>query len=214
VIHLSDEWGQSPEFSDIALCTPLYIRQYSHASYEDTNPPAIQIPLGYMHGMLGADTSLTVTTPRIDERTYEWAFVGALKHDRAHMVATFKARLGHMKGIHTNGLTPPEMYDIYKKAVFVLSGRGNVTLDCFRIYEAIIAGAIPVIVGSEEEIGATFRYAAGRIPCVYATSWEGAATKCAALLSAPGQLQNMQDELRVWWKSQIAYLREKILSIQ
>ncbi len=36
------------------------------------------------------------------------------------------------------------MFEKYKEAKFVLSGRGQLNLDCFRIYEAIIAGALPV----------------------------------------------------------------------
>ena len=40
--------------------------------------------------------------------------------------------------------------NIYSQSIFVFNGRGNVFLDCFRLYEAIIAGAIPVIVGEKE----------------------------------------------------------------
>eukprot|EP00170_Pyropia_yezoensis_P005769 contig_23458_g5787 len=41
-------------------------------------------------------------------------------------------------------------------AAFVPNSHGNVVLDCFRLYEASMAGAIPVIVASAAEFRTNF----------------------------------------------------------
>ncbi len=50
------------------------------------------------------------------------------------------------------------MFDVYNDSIFIPNGRGNFTLDCFRIYEAILSGCIPVIVGKNEELDTIFYY--------------------------------------------------------
>ena len=68
------------------------------------------------------------------------------------------------------GTTPEETYG---GAIFVPIGRGFDTLDCYRIYEACAAGAIPIIVGTPAELTATFgRFAAGGPFANAATDWE------------------------------------------
>ena len=46
--------------------------------------------------------------------------------------------------IHDAGLSPIQMREIYLSSRFVVVGRGQSNLDCYRIYEAIICGAVPV----------------------------------------------------------------------
>lgn len=61
--------------------------------------------------------------------------------DRAFALAVFSA---WKPFVHDAGLTPIQMRNIYLDSKFVLIGRGQSNLDCYRIYEAIIAGAVPV----------------------------------------------------------------------
>ena len=55
-------------------------------------------------------------------------------------------------------IKPYELFDLYRESLFVPIGRGNISLDCFRIYEAIVAGAIPVMCGTNQEIEMTFNF--------------------------------------------------------
>ena len=52
----------------------------------------------------------------------------------------------------------------YRSAYFVPIGRGFVSLDCFRVYEACASGAVPIVVGPLDELIETFShfYAATR----------------------------------------------------
>jgi hypothetical protein len=98
-------------------------------------------------------------------RPLNWSFIGTTRgrKERAHAISVFSSWLNHtvdgkqifpalffdlalIRWIGTNiaGLTPPQMLEIYKQSKFVVIGRGQANLDCFRIYEAIIAGALPV----------------------------------------------------------------------
>ena len=211
VIHLSDEWGRTPEFNDIAYCTKLYFRQYHHANYdiatESGGPAPIQIPLGYMSG-----ASATGDLKPAAARKYPWSFIGNMKHDRQTMVSTFTALISG--GVIRNGLSPEAMHDIYRESIFVPSGRGNVTLDCFRIYEAIIAGAIPVIVGTDEEVRATFEYGGDVPPFITAHTWDAAATRCKKMLEDTPALEKMQRDLQAWWNKQLESVQQKIRTIE
>jgi hypothetical protein len=214
VIHLSDEFATAPEMTDIAYCTPLYLRQYMHADYPQYENMH-QIPLGYMSGMLGGLSSIdaVTTVPVVSDRKYPWAFIGNPKQDRSKMIATFDRAIPN--GYTATGKTAREMYTIYRDTIFVPSGRGNCSLDCFRVYEAIVSGAIPVIVGPEAELAVAFEYSGKRPPCIYAETWEDAALRCSALRcsAAKGQLETMQADLRTWWQGQIDDIRKKIRNL-
>ena len=100
--------------------------------------------------------------PRMQDRSLQWAFVGRLKQDRRTMVDAFSFALN--ESYHISYDSPPaEIWDVYRNAKFVPNGRGNVILDCFRLYEASLAGAVPVVVRSWSEIRVTFYYG-GDIP--------------------------------------------------
>ncbi len=89
-------------------------------------------------------------------------------------------------------------------------------IDCFRIYEAIIAGAIPVIVADQREIDATFNYMYKNIApphsmhIVTAANWMVAAERCKSLLADANGLQTlqaMQAANAEWWVSVVTTLR-------
>jgi hypothetical protein len=210
VIHLSEEFGIFPEYLQIAALTPLYIRNYNHAAYAGyvtLHPRALQIPLGYITGTLGGKRSEEIGPRKpLSDRTIRWAFIGNMKQDRAEMCAAFRARLGN--GFTGTGMSPHDMYGIYSNTVFVPVGRGNVTVDCFRIYEAVVAGAIPVIVGTPEECRVVFAYGGNPPPFLFATSWSAAADAAAEMTSS--ECADMQERILGWWKSRLVATRKAI----
>jgi hypothetical protein len=88
------------------------------------------------------------------------------------------------------------------------AGRGHVTLDCFRVYEATIAGAIPIVVGPIAEINHAFYFDGEQPPFLYASSWEGA-LKAAMKMSA-AEIDAKRAELVRWYINRINYIRRKI----
>jgi hypothetical protein len=106
---------------------------------------------------------------------------------------------------------PCKCFNIYNNSIFVISGRGNVSLNCFRIYEAIVAGAIPVIVGSIDEINNTFNFNNKLPPFIYDETWENVVIKCNDLLKNYEKLQEIQDNLLSWWKNEIIHINKLII---
>jgi hypothetical protein len=106
---------------------------------------------------------------------------------------------------------PQKCFEIYNNSIFVICGRGNASLDCFRIYETIVAGAIPVIVGSNKEIENTFYYNNNIPPFIYDDTWEKVVVKCNDLLNNYEKLQEIQNNLLLWWNNQILFINNLII---
>jgi hypothetical protein len=102
------------------------------------------------------DVALFAANILSSQRRYNWSHVGELggHGDRQKAMHIFSAWNTHKKG----RMHKEEMFELYMQSKFVPIGRGQKSLDCFRIYEAIIAGAVPIVVASDVEIKATFSY--------------------------------------------------------
>jgi hypothetical protein len=77
------------------------------------------------------------------ERTNNWSFIGAMQGhpERKSAIEIFEKWIPFETSYGKNSV---EMRNIYNNSKFVLVGRGQANLDCFRIYEAIVSGSIPV----------------------------------------------------------------------
>ena len=209
IIQCSDEFGNDPRWLTLANDTKLILKQYNHRLLNITNHPKIlQIPLGYMKNIFFQKESLEISVKPIKDRLLTWSFCGTVNKDRDEMLTVFKKWLP--THAHRFNLPPQDMFDIYKNSIFVPNGRGATSLDCFRLYEAILAGAIPVAVGSEEELNTTFSYNGDRPFFVFAKDWIEAVKLCTTLLKSPDLLQKLQEELIAWWKRHILEIREHV----
>jgi hypothetical protein len=205
IIHCSDEWGNKPEFDELANNCRLYLRQHRHAHYPKRDIVKV-MPLGYGVGMFKGKWSDTIIKPS-HLRKQAWSFVGNIKSDRDEMIKAF-AQLGD--GFYGNA-EKDDMRDIYLDSKFVPVGRGNVSLNCLRVYEALSAGSIPVIVGGREEIDNTFsdEDTAG---WVFATSWSEAVERCKKMIENAHVIDAIQQIVLDGWKTRLACLRRKIIS--
>jgi hypothetical protein len=97
------------------------------------------------------------------------------------------------------------MCKIYSESVFVPCGRGNSSLDCYRLYEASMNGAIPVVVGSKEEIESTFKYEENP-PWIFAETWNEAVEKC---MSTEINSQSVIE----WWNRRISKIKTKVKQV-
>jgi len=216
IFYLSDEFGNESYMTLLETYTKLLFRQYNHKyNYSSIN---YQMPLGYSTYYLDNKQSLSIKQKLITERIFNCSFIGTAKSDRIHMSNLFKSTMEKTNIIFTNNnwdinnlsCNPKECFNIYSNSIFVIIGRGNFSLDCFRIYEAIVAGAIPVIVGNINEIQITFNYNNNIPPFIYEDSWENAVIKCNSLLKEPEKLQQMQRDLLLWWNNTIAFMKQLI----
>lgn len=209
VIQLADEWAiEHNEIHNLlANYCNLFLRQHRHGSQIKFYPKNLQaMPLGYLNGYVG-DTSIVKP---MKDRKYTWSWIGNLKEDRVEMIFKFFSVWNNI--VACNGhLNTEEMYSLYSESRFVPCGRGNSSLDCWRLYEATVAGAIPVVVGSEEEIDHTFRFFGKIPPWIYANTWDEAVVKVQEVQFDLDKLQQMQFRNISWWESLLGCVRIKVL---
>jgi hypothetical protein len=211
IIHLSDEFGTKPEYTNLASHTKLYLHQhyFKHYPYKKYNN-IIQIPLGYMTKMFN-DKSLNMNLKPINERKYIWSFIGNIKQDRLEIIEKFSNKFKN--NIISNKIEHVNIFDIYNNSIFVPSGRGNNRLDCFRIYEAILSGSIPVIVCDRDEYNENFYYNNDIPEFIVEKTWSDAVNRCEYLLNNNDELINIQQNNYKWLKNKIESIQQKILNI-
>jgi hypothetical protein len=203
VIYSADEYGSVKITPDAVGLNCIVLRQYNY--FVDTN--IFQVPLGYVNNYLSGKSSSELVLKNITERNYDISFVGELKSNRSEMLKAFECEpcayirtVQNTWDVNNLPISPPDLFGIYSNSKFVLCGRGNFTLDSFRIYEAIAAGAIPIVVGDHEECIRTFWYGGDVPPILFADTWTDALNKYRRLLTSPTELIKQQRGLFAWWK--------------
>ena len=186
------------------------MRQYHHNGYEYFDN-TLHIPLGYCNdvGLEFMDIlpeGMNQIKP-IGDRIYNWGWAGDLKNDRWEMLQKFSTIPSNTYG--TN-ISKDEMVEKYLNSKFVPCGRGNSTLDCYRLYEASMCGAIPCLVGSVNEVSETFKYEKNP-PWVIGRTWDEVVHQCKIILQDHDKIQEMQDDVIRWWKTRIANINAKII---
>ena len=204
IIHFSDESGTKNEYQILSKYTKLLLRQYFHSTYNHYNNIKY-LSLGYMDKMFENNyLSIKLKSPK--DRKYIWSFIGNLKQDRREMISYMK----NIKNNYTGRTDCTSMRDIYRESIFVPNGRGWFKLDCFRLYEATICGAIPIIVGSFEEYSTTFSQEENP-PWLRYDSWEEAHNSCLELLKDMNKLETMSKNCVQWWNKRINNIHNLIL---
>jgi hypothetical protein len=207
MINISDE-AYHPNnnfFNELGKYSQLYLRNYHHKDYSYTQN-TLHIPLGFCSGVRLEDNQ---KLKDISEKEYNWSWSGQLKSDRYEMIEEFKKI---EKYRYSDNLGRSEIANLYNNSIFVPCGRGNYTLDCWRLYESSSCGAIPVVVGSIEEIRETFKYEENP-PWIFAETWEKARVTCETLLNNKTILQDMQNNLILWWNNRLNKIKIKISEV-
>jgi hypothetical protein len=129
------------------------------------------------------------------------------------MLDRFKCNFDSDQYFNGFNKTSVEMLDIYNNSVFVPSPRGQNVLDCFRLYEAIFCGAIPIVSGNIDEVNSCFYYGGNKPPFIFCKSWGEAVVTCKKLLEDKDKLEEIQKECHSWLKSQIESIQSRIINI-
>lgn len=212
IILLSDEYKHEDlnEFNVLGKYCNLFLRQYNHKDYTYTEN-TFHIPLGYCNGA-GIDFMDRLPYPlnkfkKPKDRYYCWSWMGDLKADRYDMLMAFSNIPRHSYSVNT--IPKDEMIDKYLNSIFVPCGRGNSTLDCYRLYEASMCGAIPVVAGPMHELESTFKYEKNP-PWIFVSDWDEAIHECTVLLTDFKKLEKIQREILNWWNCRIMEITQKI----
>jgi hypothetical protein len=89
-----------------------------------------------------------------------------------------------------------------------LVGRGRFSLDCFRIYEAILCGAIPVVIGSQHEIDQTFEFEGDPPPLFTAPDAATALGRCRR--TSNDVIDAMRISLASWYVRRMRHIISRV----
>lgn len=236
LFHFSDESGKYKPVDIYPKIMPhdgLVLRQYQFWNELPAAPRTHIMPLGYnMHLDFQGDSCAAATKNAaggVRARKYNWAFVGGMHAtpwgNRADMVSEllgpgrrFAAsdQLDSEEAFVGQNIKGSEMFEVYKKAIFAPNLPGAKNNECFRVYEAVIAGAIPVIVGPGSDIQRSYRYHAdatwrdSQPPFLFAASWAEARTEIKRLLGSPAELEELHKQLSSWYCSWMRGIQKEL----
>ena len=220
IFHLSDECGTDIKYYNLysRYNIKLLFHQYNFEKF-DYKINNVQLPLGYVSGFL-LNNSFSYSKQTKYNKKYDFSFIGQLKSDRKEMLNKFSNNFENnfiYTGItnwskpENQNIKPYEMFTIYKDSLFLPIGRGNRSLDCFRIYEAIVAGSIPVICGPIEEVNVTFKFNNATTPyIIIADTWDKAVLLCKELHNDKDRICNIINSNNRWFQEQIINISKKI----
>ncbi|GAB0493357.1 hypothetical protein MMPV_004638 [Pyropia vietnamensis] len=219
-VFCSDERGHAGwVHATLVAYSKTTLRPYGVYTYPDATVPGMEsdgrggrdghrgtshaIPLGYMVGMFddhydARRRAHPYTTTLASQRRYAWAFPAELTgKDREPMLAAFQSWAGAPYTAGPRNATAAGA--AYEAAALVLNSHGNVVLDFFRLYEASMAGAIPVIVASAADFRANFGALPELPPWVVAPDWAAALAAVRTLAADSDALNARQRAVSEWW---------------
>jgi hypothetical protein len=180
----------------------------------------MEMPLGYTRGKGRGDSPILPAT----HRKYVWSFAGQTgKATRPDAIAALAGIVPHLlsstdspsSGSGTKAaenspqlLGPEEFSQLLSNSVFAPCPMGNVNIECFRTYEALEWGAIPIV---EKRWGFDYyRELLGDHPMPTVDSWSEARRIVKAMLQNGDEIDRVQRECMDWWKGYKRTYTERI----
>jgi hypothetical protein len=183
------------------------------------NPKYImRLPSGYTVG-----TGRRSAPVAASERTYVWSFLGEMSKASRPDVARELSRVEPHFLFSTDRLAGWTIYnatpdgprrlpretcaEILSQSTFAPAPMGNAHTECFRTYEALEAGAIPIL---EKRLTLDYyRTLLGEHPIPTVRSWREARRLVMELIQQPARLDELQAECMTWWQNfKQSYSRE------
>lgn len=219
IFHLGDELGKDIKYYNLysKYSIKYLFHQYNFENI-DYKINHLQIPLGYVSGFLLNNSLINRNQIKYNKK-YDFSFIGQIKNDRKEMLNKFSNNFKNnfisigrtnWSNLKKQNINPYELYNIYKNTLFVPIGRGNSSLDCFRIYETISAGAIPIICGSIEEINKTFKFNNIKPHLIISDTWDNAVLLCRELYYDKDRIYNIINFNYKWLQDQVINISKKV----
>jgi hypothetical protein len=218
VIHLSDETlGNTCDYLELSSCV-FAIRNYHHPLYS-LHPKVLTIGLGYKSGY----KSIT-PQKRSKDPWFHWCFVGAVHHvsRRESILAFQNVKPGFISlssgGFNSKNLTLEQYKNVMVISKFALCPLGQGNLDTFRLYEAMEAGCVPIVLASTSQQPYVPSYwhflfglpASFEIPFIIGTDWNECVQKVETLLQNPYMYYELQTKMIRFWEGIKTHWRNRI----
>ena len=203
VLHLSDEYGTDPiDFYNWPSCLGV-IRNYVRPDVQESEKVKV-IPLGYHWGITMPNCEPYIHTPRPPFRELVWSFTGTKWHARDQKLEVLKSIPGEnmLKLVDTwessQRADRSESLAILLNSWFIPCPRGQ-NPETFRFYEALEAGAVPMLV-KEDGMQSYLNYLARFFPLLVANDWRHAAELIYTLKAQPQVYEQYRAQLLVAWQ--------------
>lgn len=175
-----------------------------------------RLPLGYSNGFAAPDH----ITPA-SERSYLWSFVGAANKSSRPGIFPAMGRLSPYKicisddfvapsnlKVERGRVPPPQVARLLQDSAFAPSPMGNVNIECYRTYEALEAGAIPLV--ERRWTLDYYKELFGDNPLPAFRSWRKAAAFVDDIGRRPAQLDELQATCVDWWNKAKQTYRDEV----
>ncbi len=207
LLHLGDE-GLQHDLGVYACCAKIWRNHWS-ASFRLHNNIRF-LPLGYKSGF-----ARTTAPPASSARPYRWGFAGdPHKTTRQDMLAAMRTVADGREHLIA-GWDAPDSLDVnsyrafMESVVFAPCPRGFVSPDCFRVYEALEAGCIPIVERRGNGLDDYFTAALGDHPLPSLDRWSEAPALIAGIAQHNG-ISSLQAICLSWWASYKKDLKKKL----
>jgi hypothetical protein len=213
LVHLSDE------FYELGADRYLPFRGVFRTGWSGVfNPKHVFVlPLGY-------GTEMRTGNLEASQRRYAWSFIGeAGKSSRPDAVKELSPIEPHFCFSTTTvpGMTffqrsaqarkrisRADVVAILGQSAFAPSPMGNANLECFRVYEGLECGAIPIV---ERRLGIDYyRSLFGDHPILTVRSWSEARRIIEDLLRNPERMDELQKQCVQWWRQYKSIMVERV----
>ncbi len=207
LLHLSDEQYHGG-YKAYEYFTAVFRNYWS----DIFNPNSVCVlPLGYCNG-IKSDNPLKSAS----KRNYIWSFAGELaRSSRPEMIRaldSIQPSFRHASDPPDLRLLPPAQYKyILQESIFAPCPMGRVNLECFRLYEALECGAIPIV--ERRTAIDYFSQLFGPHPLPTVKIWSEAIPLIEFLSKEPARIDGKQEEINSWWKAHKKSLQARISKI-
>ena len=211
VLHMSDEFCSDPiDFYDLPGCKGV-VRNYWRQ--DATASKVITIPLGFHWAIPNGEPY--IHTPRPPFRELAWSFVGTGWLGRRDKLNPL-TQIGENKVVFMDDWNSPDMLGREECLSIMLnswcipcpSGHNGET---FRFYEALEAGAVPIVVREGNE--SFLKFVASHFQIMVANNWEHAAQLVYTLKQQPEVYEKYRNGVLAGWEGMKAKSKENIRNL-
>ena len=210
VLHMSDEFCSDPvDFYELPGCKGV-VRNYPRG---DLGPKVVTIPLGFHWAIPNGEPS--IHTPRPPFRELAWSFVGTGWLGRREKLNPL-TQIGENKVVFMDDWNSPDMLGREECLSIMLnswcipcpSGHNGET---FRFYEALEAGAVPIVVRENNE--AFLKFVGSHFQMMVANNWEHAAQLVYTLKQQPEVYEKYRNGILAGWEEMKRKAKENVRNL-
>ena len=201
VLHLSDEYGADRvDFYGLPGCLGV-VRNYIRAELGAFGDKVLVIPLG-PHWAIPGGVPHT-HTPKPPFRELAWSFIGTGWKGRKEKLQALVQLGEEHRCVFMDEWNSPKMLGREETLAVLLNSwmvpcPGGHNPETFRVYEALEAGAVPIVV-KEEGNDAWLAFLGKYIPLMVAGSWEHAAQIVHTLRAKPEVYEQFRSHVLAKW---------------